>query len=68
MRVKVERSDVVEQAQLVEVAEGRERRNRFCAFHNRWAKSVLIDDRDIERFHQRARVLAEALLARHEVL
>src|SRR5436309_8528528 len=64
--MKVEHGDVFEQTQLVKVAEGRERCDLLRAFHDRWAKSVLIDDRDIKRLHQRACVLAKALLARYK--
>ena len=66
VRVEIERGDVLEQPELVEVTEGRERRDLLRAFDDRRAESPFVDDGDVERLHQRAGVLAEALLARHE--
>src|SRR5258708_4019604 len=66
MRMEVQRRDVFEQAQLVDVAESRERRDLLCAFYLCRTESVGIVHRNIERLHQRAGILPEALLARHE--
>ena len=66
VQVKIECGDVVQQSHLVEVAERGQRCNLLRPFHDCRTKPPLIDDRDVERLHQRACVLAESLLARHE--
>ena len=66
MRMEIERRDVLEQAQLVDVPKGGQRRDLLGAFDDRRPQTLLVVHRDVERLHQRAGVLAEALLARHE--
>ena len=66
--MEIERRDVVQQSQLVEVAESGQRCNLLRAFDDCGTKPHRYCDRDIERLHQRAGVLAESLLARHELV
>ena len=64
--VETERRDVLEQPELVEVAERRERRDFLRAPDPRRTQSPGVVHRNAERLHQRAAVLREALLARHQ--
>src|SRR5205809_900775 len=64
--MEIQRRDVVEESQLVNVPESGKRRDLLRAFDQRWAESVGIVHRNIERLHQRAGILPKALLARHE--
>ena len=64
--MEIQRRDVVEKAQLVNVPESRKRRDLLRAFDQGWTQSVGIVHRNIERLHQRAGILSKALLARHE--
>ena len=66
VRMEIQRRDVVEKSQLVDVPESRKWSDLLRAFDQRWTKSVGIVHRNIERLHQRASILPKALLARHE--
>ena len=66
VRMEIERRHVLEQAQLVKVAECGERRNVVGALDDRGTQSAGIVHGNAERLHQRAGVLAKALLARNE--
>ena len=66
VRMKIEGGDIRQEARLIEVPEGREGRDFVRAFDQRRPKSEVIDDGNVERLHQRARVLSKPLLARHE--
>ncbi len=68
VRVEVERGDVVEQPQGVEVADGGQRRDLLGAFDDGGSQTPRVVHGHVERLHQRAGVLAEALLARHEAV
>src|SRR5215467_7981028 len=62
MGMKVEGADPVEQTEFIQVFINGKWRDVFCAAHECRAKPVLIHDRHTECFHQRARILSEALL------
>ena len=64
--MKIQCWDVLEEAQLVEVPERGQRRDLLRTVDERRTQSVGIVDRHIKRLHQRAGILSEALLARHE--
>ena len=66
--METERGDVLEESQLVEVAESRERRDLLRALDQRRTESPGVVHRYLERLHQRASVLPKALLARHEAI
>ena len=68
VRVEVEGGDAIEQAEPVEVADRRRaaRSGSSRAGDQRRTQPELVDHRHAEPLHQRARVLAEALLARHQ--
>jgi hypothetical protein len=51
MRMKIERWDVLKEAQFVDVAERRERCDLLCAFDLRWTQTVKIMHRDAETLH-----------------
>ena len=64
--MEIECRDVFEQTQLVNVRKGRKRRDLVRAFDERWPETPQVMHWDVESLHQRAGVLPEALLARHE--
>ena len=64
--MEVEGAHALEQTQLVEIPARVERRDLRGAFDDRRTEPELIEHRHVETLHQRARVLPEALLARHE--
>ena len=64
--MKIERRHFLEQAQLVKVVLSRQRRNFVRPLSRGGTQPVGIVHGNAEPFHQRARVLAEALLVRHE--
>ena len=66
VRVEVEGGDVVEQPRAVEIAEGGQRRDLVGAVDDGRAQPPGVVHRHVERLHQGAGVLAEALLAGHE--
>ena len=66
MRVEVERRNVPQKAEAVEIVVRREWSNFVCAFHERGPKAVGVVHRNAKPLHQRARVLPEPLLTRHE--
>src|SRR6266487_33244 len=66
MRMEIQRGDVLEQAQLVNVPESRDRRDVLRAFDECRTESPEVVHRHVERLHQRAGILPEALLARNE--
>ena len=66
VRVEVEGGDVVEQSRVVEVADGGERCDLLGAFDDGGAQPPDVVHGHVECPHQRAGVLAEALLTRHE--
>ena len=51
MRMKIERGDVLKEAQFVDVAERRERCDLLCAFDLRWTETLKIMHRDAESLH-----------------
>ena len=64
--MKIERRHVLEQAKPVEIVECRERRDLVRARDQRGAQPIGIVHGNAEPLHQRARVLTEALLPRHQ--
>src|SRR5262249_35428639 len=66
VEMEVERRDAIEEPELVQIPVGGQRGDFLGAFDQCWPKAVLVDDRYLERFHQRPRVLAESLLSRHQ--
>src|SRR5215471_7625049 len=66
VEMEVERRDAIEKPELVQISVGGQRRDFFRAFNQCRPKTVLVDDRYLERLHQRARVLAESLLSRNQ--
>src|SRR4249919_1191099 len=66
MRMEIQRRDVVEESQLVNVPESRKWRDLLRAFDQRWTESVGIVHRNVQRLHQRAGILPKALLTRNE--
>src|SRR5262245_20932629 len=66
VHVEGERRNLLEEAPLVEIREGGQRRNITRALDACRAQPPLIDDWNIERLEQGARVLTEALLSRDE--
>jgi hypothetical protein len=66
VQMEIQRRNTVEQSQLVKVPESGKRRYLLRAFDQRRTEFVGIVHRNVERSHQRAGVLPEALLARHE--
>lgn len=65
MQMEVERSHSIQQTQFVEILVGGERRDLIGPRHEGKAEPELIEYGHSESLHQRASVLAEALLARH---
>ena len=68
VRVEVEGGDVVEQPWAVEVADGVEWRDFLGSFDDGGSQPPNVVNRHVERPHQRAGVLAEALLARDQAV
>jgi len=66
VRVKVEGGDVVEQSRQVKVPEPGQRCDLLRALDDCWPQPPRVVHGHVERLHQRARVLTEALLARDE--
>src|SRR5258706_9270210 len=64
--MEIQRGNVLEQAQPVNVAKSGERSNVLRAFDERRTKSPAVVHRHVERLHQRAGILPEALLAWNE--
>ena len=64
--MEIERRHVLQQLELVEVSVRLQRRNVASAWDHCRAQAVLVPYGHLERLHQRASVLAEALLARDE--
>src|SRR5262245_11756612 len=66
VEMEVERRDAIEKPECVQISVGGQRRDVLGAFDQCWPKAVLVDDRYLERLHQRACVLAESLLSRNQ--
>ena len=66
VRMEIQRRNVVEESQLVDVPEGRKRRDLIRVCDQRRTESVDIVHRNIQRLHQRASILPKALLAGHQ--
>src|SRR6185436_19057651 len=68
VRMEVEGADVVEQPWAVEVADGGQRRDFPGAFDDGGSQPPNVVNGHVECPHQRAGVLAEALLARYQAV
>ena len=64
MQMEIERGDVLEETETVDIPERCQWRNLLGACDQRWAEPILIVHGNVEGFHQRTRILPKALLAR----
>ena len=68
VQMEVERGHSIQQTQLVEVLVDGQGRDLIGPLHDGRPEPELVEHGHVESLHQRARVLAEALLARHELV
>src|SRR5215204_2744550 len=66
--MKIQRGNVLKKPEFIQIAKGGERRNISGSRDNCRTEAPFVDDRNVQRFHQRTRELAEPLLPWNQIV